>query len=610
MKNLLGALMVISISLFIFSFDRVNYGSKPAPSFVNSALLDLKLNIEKLKKDSESFERKEISVEELQSSLRKTRNSYKEIEFFIAFHYPEFAKTRLNSAPLMRIETVGTASYTLPPEGLQVLDELIFSEEAEDNRDKITEISQFLYNNYNIFYQSSIWNGLSSSKNKTLEIRMNLVRVYALGLSGFDTPGSQNALEEAASSFKGMQKYMQDDTYFRNYDISIADELFKKGISYLTQPTSFENFDRIYFYKNFLQPLYEEIGKWDGNSAELDQITGWNASSKGLFEDDFLNPYFYTLLKKSEDSELLRALGKDIFFDKTISGASKMSCATCHLPEKAFTDGTPKSESNVEGETVLRNSPTLYNAVFARRFFYDLRAFYLEQQAEHVIYNEHEFNTSYESIIKMLNSNADYRRKFRKVFKNGKIDKQNFSKALSCYVASLYSFQSDFDKFMRGEKQISESAQKGFNLFMGKAACATCHFVPHFSGLVPPFYNENESEILGITKEPLGNIQPALDEDLGRGASPVSKEKSWIFDRSFKTVTVRNVSLTAPYFHNGAFRTLEEVMEFYNEGGGAGIGLSVKNQTLAEDKLDLNKEEIKNIIDFLHSLTDNSKAQN
>jgi cytochrome c peroxidase len=286
-----------------------------------------------------------------------------------------------------------------------------------------------------------------------------------------------------------------------------------------------------------------------------------------------------------------------------------MSCAACHLQENAFTDLKVKSQSNVEGKTVLRNSPSLYNAVFAKRFFYDLRAFYLEQQAEHVIYNDDEFNTSYEDIIKKLKTNPEYKKAFRAAFKDGTISKENFSKALSSYVASLYSFDSDFDRFMRNEKDVSEDVKKGYNLFMGKANCATCHFAPHFSGLVPPFFNENESEVLGVTVKPVNQLPVQLDQDPGRGNSPVKKEKSWIYDYSFKTVTVRNIALTKPYFHNGAFNTLEEVMDFYNEGGGEGLGLKMKNQTLPPDKLELTQTEIKQIIAFLNSLTDISKAR-
>jgi cytochrome c peroxidase len=158
-------------------------------------------------------------------------------------------------------------------------------------------------------------------------------------------------------------------------------------------------------------------------------------------------------------------------------------------------------------------------------------------------------------------------------------------------------------------KNVSEDVKKGFNLFMGKANCATCHFAPHFSGLVPPFFNENESEVLGVTTRPIKQLPVELDQDLGRGNSPVKKEKSWIYDYSFKTVTVRNIALTKPYFHNGAFNTLEEVLDFYNEGGGEGLGLKMKNQTLAPDKLNLTPTEIKEIIAFLNALTDVSKAK-
>lgn len=610
MRKFLVLCSFLTLFSFLFSFNSTDYGTTAEKDFVATSLLNLKTQIEKLKNDCIKFETGAITLSELQNTLRETRNAYKTIEFFIAYHYPEFAKTRLNGAPLMRIEPAGSLAYTLPPEGLQVLDELIFSDDAERNREKITEISSFLYNNYNSFHLSTLQYGYSSSRNKTLALRMNLVRIFALGLSGFDVPGSLNAMEEAAFSFDGMRNYIINDSYFKNFNIQSSLLLLQNGSEYLRLQHDFENFDRIAFYKKFIQPLYAELGKWDGNSAELDQITGWNASSTEIFSSDFLNPYFYTLLKKTEDSKELRLLGKKIFFDASVSGDGRMSCASCHLPEKAFTDGTAKSASNVEGKTVLRNSPTLYNAVFARRFFYDLRAFYLEQQAEHVIYNEHEFNTSYDKIIEKLNRNKEIRSAFRRIFKQNKVNKINFSKALASYVASLYSFDSDFDKFMRNEFEISPSAKNGFNLFMGKGGCATCHFVPHFSGMVPPFYNENESEVLGVTANALNKGMPVLDSDLGRGNSPVAKEQSPIFQNSFKTVTVRNAELTAPYFHNGAFETLEEVMDFYNEGGGAGLGLPIENQTLPSDKLNLRPGEIKDIIAFLHSLTDNSKSKN
>ncbi|MEF9478610.1 cytochrome-c peroxidase [Chryseobacterium sp. 1B4] len=583
--------VALLIGFAVMSFNPVYKGKENERTFVNKGLTDFKMKLEQLKSDVDKFSEDRISLEELQKTLSSTRNSFKEIEFYIAYHYPEFTKTHLNAAPLFHIEAAGTSAYTLPPEGLQVLDELIFSDEAGNEKEKIKTITTFLYNSYSGFYLSALKNGLSKGNNKTLPLRIELIRIYSLGVSGFDTPGSLNISEETSHAFSGMQKYISDDPYFKNYNIEKADRILTDGISYLSKNTDFENFDRIEFYKKYVQPLYEEFGRWDGRPDDLNEFSGWNVGNRNFFSSDFLDPYFYTLLKSSEDNPDIRNLGKSIFYDQNLSGNGKMSCATCHLQENAFTDLKPKSQSNVEGKTVLRNSPSLYNAVFAKRFFYDLRAFYLEQQAEHVIYNEQEFNTSYESIIHKLKTKPEYKKAFRMAFKDGKINKENFSKALSSYVASLYSFDSDFDRFMRNEKTVSEDVKKGFNLFMGKANCATCHFAPHFSGLVPPFFNENESEVLGITTKPIKQLPIQLDQDLGRGNSPVKKEKSWIYDYSFKTVTVRNIALTKPYFHNGAFNTLEEVLDFYNEGGGEGLGLKMKNQTLAPDKLNLTETE-------------------
>lgn len=601
--------VIVLIGFAVMSFNPVDKGEENENTFVNKGLSDFKNRLDQLKSDVYKFSDDQITIEELRNSLSNTRNSFKEIEFYIAYHYPEFTKTHLNAAPLFHIEAAGTSAYTLPPEGLQVLDELIFSDEAGDEKEKIKTITDFLYNSYSSFYLSAVKNGLSRGNNKTLPLRIELIRIYTLGVTGFDTPGSLNISEEAGHALNGMKKYIHDDAYFKNYNVQKASDVLAEGIVYLSQNKDFETFDRIEFYKKYIQPLYEEFGKWDGREDDLKEFSGWNVKSKNLFSSDFLDPYFYTLLQSSEDNAELRSLGKSIFYDQNLSENGKMSCAACHLQENAFTDLKAKSQSNVEGKTVLRNSPTLYNAVFAKRFFYDLRAFYLEQQAEHVIYNDDEFNTSYEDIIKKLNTKPEYKKAFRAAFKDGKINKENFSKALSSYAASLYSFDSDFDRFMRNEKDVSEDVKKGYNLFMGKANCATCHFAPHFSGLVPPFFNENESEVLGITVKPVNQLPVELDPDLGRGNSPVKKEKSWIYDYSFKTVTVRNIALTKPYFHNGAFNTLEEVMDFYNEGGGEGLGLKMKNQTLPPDKLDLSKTEIKQVIAFLNSLTDISKAK-
>jgi cytochrome c peroxidase len=137
---------------------------------------------------------------------------------------------------------------------------------------------------------------------------------------------------------------------------------------------------------------------------------------------------------------------------------------------------------------------------------------------------------------------------------------------------------------------------------MGKAACGTCHFAPLFSGTVPPDYTESESEVLGTPLQwPVK--KPEADLDPGRAGARL-KEDVEIYRYSFKTPSIRNIEITSPYMHNGGMKTLEAVMDFYNKGGGNGIGLNFEHQTLASDKLNLSKQEISQIIAFMKSLTD------
>jgi cytochrome c peroxidase len=136
-------------------------------------------------------------------------------------------------------------------------------------------------------------------------------------------------------------------------------------------------------------------------------------------------------------------------------------------------------------------------------------------------------------------------------------------------------------------------------LFAGKAKCATCHFIPVFNGTIPPWYNKTESEIIGVPVSPVTR-NAVIDPDPGRYAIHRLDELAF----AFKTPTVRNAALTAPYMHNGAYQTLEEVIAFYHLGGGSGIGIDLPGQSLPFDNLQLSTPEKKALIAFIHALTD------
>jgi len=286
-----------------------------------------------------------------------------------------------------------------------------------------------------------------------------------------------------------------------------------------------------------------------------------------------------------------------------------MSCGTCHQPDKAFTDGLQKSRSNHSEGTVLRNSPTIINSVFSSRHFYDLRSDRFENQAMDVIKNADEFRSDFDEIREKLSQSPEYQQLFNEAFEYAtwsetKIDRYTITTALASFVKSLRSFNSPFDQYIRGEtKEIDPQIERGFNIFMGKGACGTCHFAPTFNGLVPPDYHENETEVLGV---PADTTNTKIDPDEGRFANGRPHEAAEHYRHSFKTVTVRNVALTPPYMHNGVYETLEQVVDFYNNGGGAGMGLEVEYQTLAPDSLGLDVDEQQALVKFMEALTDAS----
>lgn len=597
-----------------------------------------------LNEKARAFKAGEIDEKELQEQLKATRNAYKKIESILTYYYPEHVTAYINGAPLQHLDPYplkegaqknnyygsvddylnsvpldkletghykGENAPIIDPVGLQRLDEIIFTDEVFTSQDRIVELCKQLQVKYDVVEHDLNLKKYYYDFEVIESSRLELIRILGRGITGFDTPGSLNAMQETSSALNGIHNIVKPYITKTTPDLQkTLNELFKGGKKYLRRHGNFEKFDRFKFITTYLNPLYKELLSLQKeleikSSAETYKTTpSWNAYTTNMFDDDFLNPYYYSMLKEKDDSPELRALGKKLFYDTSLSHNNTISCASCHNPAKAYTDGEKTSLAGIPGKRVLRNSPTLVNSVFSARYFYDLRAFDLEDQAEHVIENHMEFNTSFEDIVAGLNQNEEYTEHFKNIFGTAEINKYQFSSALASFVISLRSFNSEFDKYIRGEvKKTNKKVIRGFNLFMGKANCGTCHYAPTFSGLTPPLFQENESEVLGVLKSPDVLM---LDNDLGRAGSNVFNEDKYIYEHSFKTTTVRNVALTAPYFHNGAYKTLDEVLDFYNKGGAAGVGLSqeVPNQTLSPDALGLAKSEIEDLKAFINALTD------
>ncbi len=557
------------------------------------------------------------SVPTLQGALERARLAYKRTEYLAEHLDGQFVADFINGAPLPKLERNAPNLSIIEPKGFQALEELIFGEDPVADQVKIMELAALL--DQKVAQFARFQQRVPLTDRQVLEAaRFELMRIFTLGVSGFDSPAALLSLPEARTSLAVMQQAValyEPLLNAKHADLAqrVSDS-FADGIDYLEAHQDFNTFDRLHFLKTCINPLFEQILAVQlalgietyYETAPQHRKHAVNYFATNLFDEDLLNPFFYTRMPKSKYQPAVVELGRTLFFDPALSVNNQRSCASCHQPEKGFTDGLAKSAAlNNEG-TVDRNAPTLLNAVYADRYFYDLRSEVLEDQMDHVIADHREFYTTYLDIFEKLRLSDEYQTQFAQAFpslKSDPINKYALSTAMAAYIVSLKSFNSPFDQYVRGETDHLElSAQRGFNLFMGKAACGTCHFAPLFSGTVPPRFHESESEVLGVPAT-TDTLNPVLDADPGRAAG-VLKEGVNFYGHSFKTTTVRNAELTAPYMHNGVYETLVEVVDFYNRGGGAGLGLDVPYQTLSPDPLHLSDQEQADLVAFMQSLTD------
>jgi len=420
------------------------------------------------------------------------------------------------------------------------------------------------------------------------------------GIAGFDAPVALSGISEAKSTLECSKIVF---SFFNNSEdlINSCD----KAIHFIEKSsTDFNEFDRATFISKYVNTLCTSLYNYQEKQGIpfINEPRAISANAKHLFEEHAFDAIFFAPSGTEATTYEQKLLGEKLFNNAALSSNGNRSCASCHHPEKAFTDGLALNESIFEGRKLLRNTPTLINAALQSAQFYDTRTAFLEDQVHEVISNKAEMNGSLEAIAAKLNKDSFYRKLFFAAYHQKTISPSLIRKAVAGYVRSLVALNSPFDKFMRGEESAMNKEQiDGFNLFMGKARCGTCHFIPLFSGAVPPLYEKMETEVLGVPALSSSAI-PVLDADSGK--YHLYKIQHQL--HSFKTTGLRNIALTAPYMHNGVFKTLEEVIDFYDNGGGAGLGFNLSNQTLAPDKLNLTAIEKKRIIAFLNALTDTS----
>lgn len=323
--------------------------------------------------------------------------------------------------------------------------------------------------------------------------------------------------------------------------------------------------------------------------------------------------------------ETMRArieLGRALFFDRRLSFNGTMSCGMCHVPEQGFTSNELATPLGFEGRSVRRNAPTLLNVAFHPVLFHDGREHTLEQQVWGPLLAPNEMaNPSVGHVVARVRGIEAYRSAFDRLFAGRGVTMETIGEAIAAYERSLLAGRSRFDRWRYGGERDALSAQEqaGFELFTGKARCAQCHTIGSRDAMFSDFAFHNTGvgwrRVYGGPRRIRVELAPGVSTevdtgeldrqferplpDLGRFEITLDPADRW----AYKTPSLRNVALTAPYMHDGSFATLEEVVDFYDAGGADNPG---RSPLLAP--LGLTEAERAALVAFLRALTSEDVA--
>jgi cytochrome c peroxidase len=543
----------------------------------------------------------------LRAAFIRARLAYKGAEHLVELYAPTTADA-INGPPIDEVEEDDPNRFVLRAEGFQVVEELLWPEVDDAARADVAAETRILRSNARRargmlaatpLTDAAVWDAA----------RQQIARVVVLGLAGFDSPLAGRSIPEAAASLRALREAVAPYAgALQDADPALAGELdarFAGAIAMLDTAPPADAFDRLAFLTDGADPLARTL--WRAR-ARLDIAAppdrrAWRGEAATLWQADAFDAGAFGPAGEGGATPERAALGRMLFFDPVLSGDGSRACASCHVPERGFADGRARPlPLRAGGPVPRRNTPTVVNAGLQAGTFYDLRTAFLEDQVAEVVRNRDEMHGDFARAAALVAGSPEYVAHVQRAYpsEGAEVTEARIRGAVAAYVRSLQGTSAPFDRYVRGERTaLGPAERRGYNLFMGRARCGSCHFAPLFNGTVPPAFAKTEVEVLGVPDRPArGGVR--VDADEGRGAL----QGIPLYRHAFKTPTVRNAAVTAPYMHNGVFATLEEVVDFYDRGGGPAWGIHLDNQTLPADSLGLSAVDRADLVAFMRALTD------
>ncbi len=405
---------------------------------------------------------------------------------------------------------------------------------------------------------------------------------------GFPNLDRESLIKYAREIGLDVKRFTKDIDTMAHMDIINRDLALAKKLDLYNTPTFFINNRKIVGnvpYAYLKKKVEEALRKTQPQGLQIEPVEPFTLAT--------------------ERARKMAELGRMLFFDRRLSGDGTMSCATCHNPELGYTDGLAISLSYPTTRN-WRNAPTIINVAYLDSYFWDGRAESLEQQALFPIMSAFEMNQNLDYLEEELKEVPYYRKAFREIF-GGPINRMFIAQALAAFQRTIVSTNSPLDRYLKGDTSALSSLEKlGYEVFKGKGRCILCHYGPNLT--------DNKFHNLGVPENPEIIDDPRvaatrrftakvsgykdydnLKTDPGRYLVTKS-DKDW---KAFRTPTLREIARTAPYMHNGVFKTLEEVVEFFDRGGG-----SDPRKSPLLKVLHLSKKEKKALVEFLrHGLS-------